>query len=264
MLKPKRLIVVLGIILLGVCAAAVFIPKQYVVPIIMYHSVHPDNKPENRLGVSAQSFERQMRFLKQQRYNVLPLEELTELIRQHKKIPAKTVAITFDDGYRDNYIYAFPVLKKYSLPATIFIIVNEVGRKKGDRLDWQQIKQMQASSLITVGSHALGPEPLVNIRSEKELRRQIFDSKRALEEKLVRPVNAFSYAGGAFNPQIRKLVMDAGYKVAVATNPGKKYPKHDLFGLKRLRISSSSDNLFVFWIEISGFYTFIKERRDKD
>lgn len=76
------------------------------------------------------------------------------------------------------------------------------------------------------------------------------------------PVNAFSYPEGRFNDRIRKLVINAGYKLAVATNPGKKFPSDDIFALKRLRISSTSNNLFVFWIETSGFYTFVKEHRD--
>jgi peptidoglycan/xylan/chitin deacetylase (PgdA/CDA1 family) len=217
-----------------------------------------------RLIVSPRAFERQMRFLKEHHYNIVPLETLAFLIRDKKKIPPKTIAITFDDGNKDNYTNAFPILKKYVLPATMFIIVDEVGRPQGDRLSWDEIKVMRDSGLITFGSHSLRAEPLINIKSEEDLRKNIFDSKKILEEKLGCPVNAFSYPEGRFNDHIRKLVIDAGYKLAVTTNPGKKFPSDDIFALKRLRISSSSDNLFVFWIETSGFYTFLKEHRDKD
>ncbi|MBU3958968.1 MAG: polysaccharide deacetylase family protein, partial [Candidatus Omnitrophica bacterium] len=184
--------------------------------------------------------------------------------RHKKRIPPKSVAITFDDGYKNNYTYAFPILKKYNLPAMIFIITNEVGRPGGDRLSWDEISQMRDSGLITFGSHALGPEPLTNIKSEEQLRREIFDSRKVLREKLSQKVNIFSYPGGGFNAQIRQLVIDAGYKGAVTTSPGKKFPNDDIFALKRLRISATCDNLFVFWIESSGFYTFIKEHRDSD
>ena len=229
----------------------------------MYHSVNPNYNKENRLVVSPATFQRQVRFLKEHRFNVLPLEVLADLIREKKKIPAKTIAIALDDGYRDNYTYAFPILRKYNLPAAIFLIVNEVGRARGDRLIWDEIKTMQNSGIIAFGSHALDPEPLVNIKSEAELRRQIFDSKKILEEKLKRPVNMFSYASGLFDARIRQLVIDAGYRLAVATSPGKKYPNDDIFALKRVRISESAHNLFLFWIETSGFYTVIKEHRDK-
>jgi peptidoglycan/xylan/chitin deacetylase (PgdA/CDA1 family) len=263
MLKRRRLIIVLGIILIIIFSLLGFIRRQYVVPILMYHSVSEAPVSGNRLAVSVDSFRRQMQFLKNHNYNVVPLEAVANLITGQKKIPAKTLAITFDDGYRDNYTNAFPILKKYNLPATMFIITNEVGRPGGDRLSWDEIKIMRDSGLIAFGSHCLGPEPLVNIKSEQDLRREIFDSKKILAERLKKEINAFSYPGGLFNDKIRQLVIDAGYKLAVTTNPGKKILNNDIFALKRLRISSTSDNLFVFWIESSGYYNLLRENRHK-
>jgi peptidoglycan/xylan/chitin deacetylase (PgdA/CDA1 family) len=150
-------------------------------------------------------------------------------------------------------------LRKYNLPATIFIIVNEIGRPQQDRLNWDEIDKMQESGIIDFGSHCLGPEPLVNIKSEGIIREEIFDSKRALEARLGSPILAFSYPEGKFNDKIRQLVIGAGYRVAVTTKPGKSFPNDDIFALKRLRISSTSDNLFVFWFETTGFYSFIRE-----
>jgi peptidoglycan/xylan/chitin deacetylase (PgdA/CDA1 family) len=259
--KRNRLIIVLGVILVLGFLGINFLKQYYVVPIIMYHSINPDAQSENRLAVSEEAFERQIRFLKNQRYNVLSLESIAALIKEKKRIPTKTVAITFDDGYKDDYIYAFPILKKYNLPVTIFVIVNEVGR--ADRLSWDEIKEMQGAGIVTFGSHAIGPEPLVNIKSDEEIKRQISDSKRILEEKLGRPINAFSYPEGRFNDRIKQLVIASGYKLAVATNPGKGFANNDIFALKRLRISSTANNLFVFWVETSGFYNFIRERRHK-
>lgn len=181
------------------------------------------------------------------------------MIREKKKLPPKAISITLDDGYKDNFTYAFEILKKYNLPATMFVIVNEVGRS--DRLSWEEIKIMQNSGLIAFGSHAVGPEPLINIKSKEELKKQIFDSKRILEEKLGAKIQLFSYPEGRFNEEIRQLVIDAGYTVSVATNPGKNYPDDDLFALKRLRISENSANMFIFAVETSGFYTFMKESK---
>jgi peptidoglycan/xylan/chitin deacetylase (PgdA/CDA1 family) len=259
MSKRRRLTGIAGVII--VIAGTLFINslrQEYVVPIIMYHSVNPKSDPVmNRLIVSPKTFEWQMRFLKEQRYNVLPLEALVKLIKE-KKIPPKTIAITFDDGYKDNYAYVFPVLKKYNLSATIFIIVNEVGRPQADRLSWDEIKAMQESGLITFGSHTLGPEPLINIKSKEEVKMQIFDSKKILEEKLSRKVNLFSYPEGMFDAGTRQLVIDAGYLAAVATKPGKRYHACDVFALKRVRISENASNTLIFAVETSGFYTFMK------
>ena len=84
-----------------------------------------------------------------------------------------------------------------------------------------------------------------------------------MEEELGAEVNAFSYPEGMFNKIIKQLVMDAGYKLAVATNPGKKFSSDDIFVLKRLRISRNSNNLFIFWVETSGYYNFMREHRHK-
>ncbi|MFH1355270.1 MAG: polysaccharide deacetylase family protein [Candidatus Omnitrophota bacterium] len=264
MSKFKKLTLAIIIILATIFLATGFIfYRAYTVPVLMYHFVKPGARPQDRLAVSVVSFERQMSFLRRFNYNIVPLEGLARMIKEKRKIPPRTVAITFDDGNKEDYLYAFPILRKYSIPATIFLIVNEVGRPRQDKLTWEQVRMMQDSGLITVGSHCLGPEPLINLGSVEELENEIFGSKRALEDLLGREVNLFSYPEGRFNSKIRQLVIDAGYDLAVATNPGKKIPNADLFALKRLRISASSDNLFVFWIETSGFYNFIREHRHK-
>lgn len=260
MSKRKKLIISIVLFLsLSGLILTFFMRQLYIAPIIMYHSVNPHAAAQNRLSVSVRSFERQMRFLKTHRYNVLPLEDLAALIRDRKRIPPKTIAITFDDGYRDVYLYAFPVLKKYNLPATLFLIINEIGRPQNDRLSWDEVKVMRDSGIIFFGSHAMGPEPLVKINSEEGLKREIFASKKTLEEKLGRRVVMFSYPEGMFNAKIKQLVRDAGYRVAVATSPGRRFPNDDPFVLKRLRISSTSDSLLVFWVETSGYYTAMRE-----
>lgn len=264
MSRRKAIIVVFVLIFLCGFLLADFLRQKYVVPILMYHSISPIQNPYIKsLIVSPEAFQRQMRFLKNNRYNVLPLEALADLIREKKKIPPRTLAITFDDGYRDNYKYAYPVLKKYNLAAIIFVIVNEISRPQNDRLSWDEVKEMQDSGLITFGSHALGAEPLVNIKARGDLKREIFESKKVLEEKLGRKVNTFSYPEAKFNDEIRQLVIEAGYKLAAAGSRGKKFANDDIFALKRVRISLSSDNLLVFWMKASGFYTLFKGHRKR-
>jgi peptidoglycan/xylan/chitin deacetylase (PgdA/CDA1 family) len=254
MFRRKRLIIVFCAIIIT-AVSFVYARSLYMVPVLMYHSVNPKtDSVMRRLIVSPVSFEKQMHFLKVHHYNVVPLEVVGQLIRDKKKIPPKTVAITFDDGFKDNYIYAYPVLRELKIPATIFVIYDEVGRSGGDRLSWDEIRQMQASGLITIGSHTFGPVPLVDIKSETELRRQIIDSKKMLEEKLNTPVNTFCYVGGMFNPHIKDLVKEAGYKYAVAVGLGRRFSNQDIYAIKRIRISSSSDSIINLWIKLSGYY----------
>ncbi|MGD0336688.1 MAG: polysaccharide deacetylase family protein [Candidatus Omnitrophota bacterium] len=259
MFKRKTLIVI-AVILIILSGGVFLLGKAYVVPILMYHSINPVSSITMKaLIVSPQTFDRQMHFLKSHHYNVVPLEYLATLIRYKKNIPPKTIAITFDDGYKDNYVYAFPILKKYNLPATIFLIVNEIGRPQQDRLNWEEIKIMQDSGLITFGSHTLTHPYLPELNSEPELKREISDSKKILEGRLGKNVDSFCYPSGSFNDKVRNLVIRSGYKTAVVSNPGKRFPNDDVFILKRLRISENSRNMFIFAEESSGFYTFIKD-----
>ena len=248
------------LVYLAITIAGFFgIKNNYVVPVLMYHNID-DNATLSKLSVSPQSFRAQMGFLKRHNYNVVSLEELSDLIK-HGKVPYRTIAITFDDGYENNYMNAFPVLKEFGLEATIFISPALIGEEGYST--WEELIDMAESGLIAIGSHSMTHAYLPDLPQQK-LDMEIFDSKRSIESHIRKDVLAFSYPAGGFNDYVREEVIKAGYKIAVATSPGKKYPKHDLFAMKRLRITRTSDNLFVFWIETSGFYTWIKEYRDED
>ena len=238
--------------------------SHYTVPILMYHYINNEEPLRSRLGVSPESFERQMRFLRERNYNVVSLEELADLIKNKKKMPPKTVAITFDDGYLDNYTHAYPVLKKYNIPAAIFVVINRIGKHLGndDYMSWSQIRELSQSGLITIGSHSMNHPNLSEINLEEQLKEEIFDSKKILEKELNQEVKFFSYPFGGRSLDARRLVSLAGYKAALGTNFPKGYPGDDIYALKRLRISENCRNLFIFWVEASGFYTHIKEQRD--
>lgn len=263
MLKHKRLII--AVVILGVLIVPLvnYVRSKYVIPILMYHSIDPDAPKDSLLAVTPDVFRKQMRFLKEHRYNVVTLAEAVDIIKNKKKSPAHTIAITFDDGYRDNYTYAFPILKDYNFPATIFIVANEVGRVQENRFTWDDISVMQASGIIAFGSHTMNHPNLEQVISQEILKNEIQGSKKILEEKLGRSVDAFCYPSGRFNAKARAAVMDAGYKFAVATNPGKRIPDDDIFLIKRLRISKNCANLFIFWVETSGYYNFMRERLHK-
>ena len=130
--------------------------------------------------MSPESFERQMRFLRERKYNIVSLEELTDLIKNKKKIPPMTVAVTFDDGYLDNYTHAYPVLKKYNIPAAIFVVINRIGKHlvNDDYMSWSQIREISESGLITIGSHSMSHPNLSEISLEEQLKEEILESKK--------------------------------------------------------------------------------------
>jgi peptidoglycan/xylan/chitin deacetylase (PgdA/CDA1 family) len=258
MLKGKKLIIPVALSL-AMIGLVVFIRSSYVLPVLMYHSVDRAVPKDNVLTVSQETFERQMAFLKNNNYRVLALDSIPGYISKKKKITSRAVAITFDDGNEDNYTYAFPILKKYNFPATIFVIVSEIG--KPGRLSLDQMREMRSSGLISFGSHTFSHCFLPQVESDQSLKNEIFGSKNELEKELGSPVDSFCYPMGRFDPRVEAVVKNSGYKLAVVTNPGDKFSSQDIFAIKRLRISENARNLFVFWFETSGYYNFLREIR---
>jgi peptidoglycan/xylan/chitin deacetylase (PgdA/CDA1 family) len=260
MCKSKRIRIGVGSVIVVILCCAVFMQGRFLLPVLMYHSVSASPSPGTKLiTVSPRVFERQMRFLRQSRYTVLTLSQAATVMRDRLYVE-RPVAVTFDDGYEDNYLFAFPVLKKYRIPATIFLIYSKVGTP--GYLTWDEVRIMQDSGLIVFGSHTLDHAALTRIPLV-QLIPEIAGSKRLLEEKLGRTVALFSYPVGDFNEHVRSAVKAAGYTAADATNPGGRASDNDVFAIKRLRISENAANPVVFFIETSGYYNFLRETRQK-
>lgn len=254
-MKRMRLIKIACIATALAAAGIVFLNSIYRVPVLMYHSIDGRHK-ETKLSVSPESFERQMAFLRTHRYNVVGLDTVARYLQKKEPIPPKTVAITFDDGFYNNYQYAYPILKKYGIPATVFMITDNIG--KPGWLGMAELKEMADSGLITVGSHTVS-HPWLPSLGTKALTRELVQSKETLERALGKEVDDLCYPMGAHDDRVERLSAQSGYHCAVATNPGKRAPSDDIFAIKRIKISRTSDNLFVFWLETSGYYLWYKE-----
>lgn len=262
-LSNKKSILLISAVLLFF-GVRYFLNLIYTPVIIMYHSVGErgtiPSGYRNKLNVEPAIFERQMKFLRDNNYNVITLEEFVKRIKQKKPIPRKTIAITFDDGLKNNYLNAYRVLKKYELPATVFVITGSVSKE--NFMTWEDMRKMD-KTIITIGSHTQSHAYLPSLDSAS-VRRELKNSKEVIEKNLGVETVLLSYPLGAFTEEVKKIARETGYIGAVATNPKKGYPKNDPYALKRIRISESSKNMFVFWLETSGYYTFIKEIRDED
>ena len=164
------------------------------------------------------------------------------------------VAITFDDGYLDNYRYAFPLLRELGFPAAFFVNPDEVGKE--GFMTWDMLREMAAVPGIEIGSHALEHKPLADM-PEKEAWISLVASKKMLEEKLGREVKAISYPCGSFSENILGMARGAGYQYGCAASH-----VHDPrfvgnpFLLRRVKISDSSATDFAFSLRLSGFYHF--------
>ena len=263
MVNIKRLLLTVLCILVVVFAAFyIWLQNQYVVPILMYHSISSERtEPIGVVGrpfkvrlhlniVSPQTFDKQMAYLKNNGYQVITLNDFVEGDKVGRKFPQKTVVITFDDGYMDNYTQAFPILKKYHFPATIFLITDAVGTNSA-LLNWAQVKEMSQYG-IDFESHTRHHAYLPKLSLER-MKDEIVGSKRVLEGHLGKPVYYIAYPSGGFSEEVKAVVALAGYKAAFATNRGYDRFNIDLYELNRIHIDNR-DNEFVLWSKLSGFY----------
>jgi peptidoglycan/xylan/chitin deacetylase (PgdA/CDA1 family) len=227
---------------------------KYVVPIIMYHNVEPlvTFQPDT---VSPANFKQQMEYLYHNGYQVIGLDALVAGIKAGKRFARKSVVLTFDDGYANNYTYAFPILRAYQFPAIIFISPDFIETKKF--LNWQQIHEMQAAG-ICYGSHGKSQAYLPGLDPQK-LTDEIVRSKEILENKLKEPIRHFCYPVGGFTENIKKMIREAGYESALTTNRGSDRYNRDIFELKRIRFSDKDNLDFVLGAKLSGYYNLLRK-----
>jgi peptidoglycan/xylan/chitin deacetylase (PgdA/CDA1 family) len=315
--------------------------------ILMYHRVvDVEHNRENHflpgMVTLESTFSKQMNYLKKN-YNVISLDVLIGYLKYKKNLPPGSIIITFDDGWRDNYLFAFPLLKKYDLPATIFLSTDYIGTSKmfwfhvvgfilqagaltsqkmtdilngfdqirpeekraiiqsfatadvfieklkrikpeiqekiivemmkesnirmneiDNRrwmLDWEEIKKM-GQDQIYFGSHARSHRILTYLNLA-EIKKELIQSKRTIEEKTKRPADYFAYPNGDYTPQIKELVKEVGYLGACAAGKTKKKQDEiDRFTLPRTGIHEGMStgvrkkfSKALFACHIAGFFS---------
>jgi len=235
----------------------IWLSGHYVVPIMMYHNVNYNDTPTANT-VSPQNFERQMLYLRDRGFHVLSFDELVRLINHEEPLPKKSVVITFDDAYEDNYTFAFKILKKFGFPAIVFAPSDLIGQD--GHLNWEQVGEM-AESGIAFGSHTRHHSYLPDLPVAKQ-RDEIIVSKRNLEERLGVAVDYFAYPIGGFSDSIKQIVEEAGYKGAAATNRGYDRFNKDVYELNRIRFSDKDDRNDYLWIKLSGYYNLFRAAKE--
>lgn len=200
--------------------------------ILMYHSI---GKNDFLFNVAPDNFARQMRYLKDKNYKVAKLADIIEKIKNKEKISSKTVVITFDDGYKDNYSEAFSVLQENNFPATVFLSTFYIGGKFNglDILNWREIKEMENSGLIDFGFHShTHPRKMADM-DDKDFYREVKMSKEIINHNISKPLFVFAYPKGSYNENQIEFLKKDGFLGAVAVNEGLAGQNDDIFKLKR-------------------------------
>jgi peptidoglycan/xylan/chitin deacetylase (PgdA/CDA1 family) len=252
------LLILLGISILGF---TFWVRDHYVVPILMYHHVGVPSDTKWRLNtVSEKSFDYQLNFMKRHDFHVISFDDFITGTRLGQEFARNTVIIQFDDGYEDNYKYAFPILKKYGYPAIVFLTSDKIGDP--GFLTWDQVKEMEKSGFMA-GAHTRHHAYLPTVDPSK-LEDEIAGSKKIIEDHLGHRIDYFAYPIGGFTTAVKDIVRQSGYKAAVTTNRGKHRLNGDLYELKRIHMNNSDDQFsgIVLWFKLSGYYNLFRKQKD--
>ncbi len=228
------------------------------IPVLMYHHVAP--RPGDMVTVTPETFEGQMRHLAENGYTALSLDELLAAIRKEWTPPQRAVAITFDDGWLDNWACAFPVLVKYRVRAAVFVATGWVERASADGpppsspefpahrearrmaeegrcrsviLDWDRIAEMRASGLVDFYSHTVNHAPCDRL-APAAVAEELRVSKRVLEERLGSPCPYLCWPLGKFSTGAVALAREAGYRALFTTRHHVAGPGTDPFDIPRV------------------------------
>ncbi len=223
MRRVLSLLAWLGLLLPLVAAKAPPSPTTVNVPILTYHyiSVNPDpvhDPLRTGLSVEPQVFAAQLDWLIKRGYTTVTLDDIYFAADYGWTLPAKPVVLTFDDGYRDFYTEAWPLLQARQMKATIYLISDVLGQP--NYLTPAMVVELSRSPLITVGAHTR-THPSLPTLSPQRSREEIVGGKQRIEQLIGRRVAHFCYPYGHFNDAVVAQVRDAGFVTATTTNGGR-------------------------------------------
>ncbi|MCQ9626314.1 polysaccharide deacetylase family protein [Cetobacterium somerae] len=248
--------------------------KKYEMPVIMYHRVIKDESEKGVHGtyVTVEQFEEQMKYLKKKGYETVTFKDLlNNRYKQRFDKDKKWIMLTFDDGYKDNYENAFPILKKYQFKGIIYVLdgieynkwdVDNPGNpeKRFTLMNQEELLEMQNYG-IEFGGHTSTHPRLAELSTE-QVKSEIINSKSNIEKIIGKELLSFAYPYGSLNEEVKRIPQEAGYKFAVATDSGSIVFSDDLFEIRRIGIFPTN-NLFNFKRKVSGKYNFIKVKREE-
>ena len=211
-------------------------------PILCYHHVGAPKKSlgHQRLWISKERFTEQMRYLSQSGYRGMTLRDAAAVWAE-KGCLSRAVVVTFDDGYKNFYESAFPILCRYGFPATVFAVTGKVGdtsrwdlESAEELMNWGELRDLQQSG-TEIGSHTVTHPRLTQIPVD-DAKREIENSRDALEQELGSAVSSFAYPYGDWSDAVARLAQQARYRLACSTARGNLHRPGDLYHLKRVPV----------------------------
>jgi peptidoglycan/xylan/chitin deacetylase (PgdA/CDA1 family) len=237
----------------------------------MYH--HVNQHKGDLVTVSPKVFEGQMRHLSKAGYETLTLDQLAAYVESRFMPPRRAVVVTFDDGWIDNYLYAFPTLRAHSIRAAIFVVTGTASDKGGAvglttarepthveskalirdgksdlaTLSWDLMREMADSGLVEFQSHTKTHRECSHL-NEDDLYDELGGSKQSIEQHLGRPCRHLCWPRGQFDERAVRVARDVGYQALFTTRPGVARPGANPFAVHRIVVK---DNVRWFKARVS-------------
>ena len=230
--------------IIGQGAAYGFPLKEQNIPILLYHHINVlpahMSKAMRRWSLSPQKFESQLDWIEGHGFHAVTMEQLIGHMKHDLPLPLKPIILTFDDGLKEHYSVVFPILKKYHLVGTFFVITDSVGHSAF--MNWKQILEMSSAGM-DIQAHTLTHPNLTTI-DHQELQEEIMGSKKILERHLKKPVTVLAYPYGCYNDEVISITKAAGFEGAARVsgiNDGYIYRADQSFTLERYAIEGNED-----------------------
>ncbi len=224
------------------------------VPILMYHYIEyvQDRRDTIRisLNITPYTLEQQIQTLQTAGYTFMTEADLDDVLDGIKPLPRNPILLTFDDGYRDFATDAYPILKKYNVKATAYIVPGFLDRP--NYMFRTQLDQIASDGLVEVANHTEDHIGLAR-QALKTVTDQVLRSKIMLENEIHKPVVDFAYPYGAFDDQAIQVVKDAGFRSAVSTIPGIDQEQRNRYFLFRLRPGYRVGQTLLAWLHQDTF-----------
>jgi peptidoglycan/xylan/chitin deacetylase (PgdA/CDA1 family) len=213
---------------------------DFAVPVLMYHRISelpPGAGPLLQdLTVSPWDFEEQVRYLVENGFTILTSGQVERAVRLRRRLPVNAVALTLDDGYDDNFTQAFPILQRYGLDGTMFLVTSTVSTP--NHVTWEEARLMLGEGM-EFGSHGVHHYDLTTL-SAAGLDYELQDSRRDLERWLATPIFQIAYPSGQYNERVKARARLAGYRAGWKKGGGWVTPESDLLMLPRVRVRGST------------------------
>jgi peptidoglycan/xylan/chitin deacetylase (PgdA/CDA1 family) len=217
------------------------------VPILMYHDIAERAAGGSRLCVPPREFAAQLGYLAANGFTTVTAGGLAAALAAGDPLPARTVVLTFDDGFADFHAHVLPLLRRCGFTATVFVTTgwiadagrHSAGHRPGQMLAWSQVAE-SASAGIEIAAHSHG-HPQLDQLGGGRLRSELTVSKSLLEDALGAPVPGLAYPFGYSSAQVRRAAAEAGYRYACAVGNDLARPDRNGFALDRLTVRAGLD-----------------------